>query len=132
MNFFPPSRQQSLFHVLAAYSIYNTVSWSMPACSSLGSILRNRRIFPHSLPNKTLWAEFLQVRTRWSPQPLISADLFRAPYNDLGSRAKLIWKWEKSQHISESHFFPLSPACLFPYFCVVVCFVFILSKQDWE
>lgn len=34
------SRQQSLFHVLAAYSIYNTVSWSMPA-SCLTLILGN-------------------------------------------------------------------------------------------
>lgn len=25
------SRQQSLFHVLAAYSIYNTVSWGLLA-----------------------------------------------------------------------------------------------------
>ena len=29
---FLSSRQQSLFHVLAAYSIYNTVSQRLPAC----------------------------------------------------------------------------------------------------
>ena len=50
------SRQQSLFHVLAAYSIYNTVSWSTPAHSFLSCALSTWRRSLGLPPDKALLA----------------------------------------------------------------------------